>query len=278
MRPMLKKGSKILMFLLLVSFAFSCKYNKLLKSTDFDLKYKMAVEYYNKKDYNKAFPLFEELLTLYKGTTKAEDIYYYYAYTNYHKGDYILASYHFNNFAKTFPHSTRAQECSFMNAYCYYLDSPEASLDPSNTVKAIDELQTFINKYPKSDSLDRCNILIDNLRGKLEEKSYKAAQLYFRTEDYRAAIVAYKNTLKDFPDIASREEINFMIVKSNYLLAIKSIESKKEERLKNTAESYLKFIDTYPQSKYLKEAEEIYSVTLKELKKKTTERSVLIDT
>lgn len=265
---MLKKGYKILVFVVLVSFAFSCKYNKLLKSTDFDLKYKMAVEYFNKKDYNKAFPLFEELLTLYKGTTKAEDIYYYYAYTNYHLGDYILAGYHFKNFAKTFPHSKRAQECSFMNAYCYYLDSPEASLDPTNTTKAIAELQTFINKYPTSDSLDRCNILIDDLRGKLERKSFNAAMLYFKTQDYRAAIVAFKNTLKDFPDIASREELNFMIVKSNYLLAINSIESKKAERLQNTADAYLKFLDTYPQSRFLKEAEEIYTSTLKEQKKK----------
>ena len=274
---MLKNGSKILVFLLLVSFAFSCKYNKLLKSTDFDLKYRMAVEYYQKKEYNKAFPLFEELLTLYKGTSKAEDIYYYYAYTNYHMGDYILASYHFNNFAKTFPSSTRAQECSFMNAYCYYLDSPEASLDPTNTFKAIDELQLFINKYPQSDSLDRCNILIDDLRGKLEEKSYKSAMLYFKTEDYRAAIVGFKNTLKEFPDIAKREELNFMIVKANYLLAVNSIESKKEERLKSTSEAYINFIDTDPQSQYLKEAEEIYTNTQKALKKKTTERSGLID-
>jgi len=264
---MLKKGGKILVFMLLVSFAFSCKYNKLLKSTDFDLKYKMAVEYYNKKDYNKAFPLFEELLTLYKGTSKAEDIYYYYAYTNYHLGDYILASYHFNNFSKTFPNSKRAEECQYMNAYCYYLDSPEASLDPTNTFKAIAELQLFINKYPRTDSLDRCNILIDDLRTKLEKKSYNAAMLYYKTQDYRAAIVAFKTTLNEFPDIASSEELNFMIVKASYLLAVSSIESKKEERLKSTSEAYIKFIDAYPKSKYIKEAEGIYSNTLKELKK-----------
>ena len=89
-----------------------------------------------------------------------------------------------------------------------------------------------------------------------------------------AFIVGFKNTLKDFPDIAKREELNFMIVKANYLLALNSIESKKEERLKNTSEAYIKFIDTYPQSQYLKEAEEIYSGTLKELKKKTNSQSI----
>lgn len=271
---MLKNGLKIIVFIIAVSFAFSCKYNKLLKSTDFDKKYSMAIEYYNKKKYNKAFPLFEELLALYKGTVKAEDIYYYYAYTNYKLGDYILAGYHFNNFVKTFPHSLRAQECSYMHAYCYYLDSPESSLDPTNTVKAMEELQSFINKYPKSDSLNRCNQLMDDLRGKLERKSYNSAMLYYKTQDYRAAIIAFKNTLKDFPDIAQREEINYMILKANYQLAVNSVESKKEERLNNTVEAYTKFIDSYPQSKYLKDAEKIFSDVQEQLKKKTNSQSI----
>ena len=69
--------------ILLFCFASCSKYSRLLKSTDFNKKYDMAVIYYNKKNYNKAFPLFEELLSLYKGTDKAEKIYYYYAYCNY---------------------------------------------------------------------------------------------------------------------------------------------------------------------------------------------------
>ena len=85
--------------LLVLSFLLvgtACKYQKILKSTDLNLKYEMAVKYYEKKDYSRAFPLFEELLNLYKGTAKAQDIYYYYAMCNYGLDDYALASYHFN--------------------------------------------------------------------------------------------------------------------------------------------------------------------------------------
>ena len=47
--------------------------------------------------------LLEELVSVYRGTGKAEKILFYYAYATYAIGDYLLAGYHFNNFVKTFP-------------------------------------------------------------------------------------------------------------------------------------------------------------------------------
>ena len=59
----------------------------------------------------------------------------------------------------------------------------------------------------------------------------------------------------------------FMIIKSYYLLAQKSISTKKKERYDLAVESYLDFIDQYPTSKYVREAERMYSVCLNNLKK-----------
>ena len=56
-------------------------------------------------------------------------------------------------------------------------------------------------------------------------------------------------------------------LKSNYLLALNSIESKKQERFKAAADLYIKFLDTYPKSDYLKQAEMIYTSALKSLEK-----------
>ena len=245
----------------------SCsKYHQLLKSTDLDHKYEMAIQYYNGEEYYKAFPLFEELLTLYKGTAKGEEVYYYYAYCNYYLDDFILAGYYFKNFAKTYPNSKHAEECQYMNAYCYYQTSPPSSLDQTNTYKAIDELQLFINLYSQSDRIAGCNELIDELRDKLETKTYKNSRLYYKLGIYKAAIVAFNITLKEFPDTKYKEDIVFLILKSNYLLASNSVESKKEERLKLTVDAYNTFIEAYPNSEYIKEAESIYGNSLKQLK------------
>ncbi len=262
---MLKKAGILFAFLLLIALASCNNYNRLLKSSDFELKYTKAVEYYGKKNYVKALPLFEELMTVYRGTGKAEQVAYYYAYCNFGLEDYLLASYHLKNFVRTFPKSEFAEEAMFTSAYCYFLDSPVYSLDQENTVKAISEFQLFVNMYPNSSKIKDCNEYIDKLRGKLERKNYENALLYFNIEDYKASMQAFKNLLKDFPDNPYREEANFMILKSNFLLAKNSITEKKEERYKSTIENYYKFIDNFKESKYLTEAETIFEAAQKQV-------------
>ena len=161
----------LLLCCVLVAFvASSCsKYQKVLKSTDLPYKFDMAMKYYEDGEYYRAEVLYEELIGLYRGLGKAEEIYYYHAYCNYYMEDYIMAGYYFDNFIKTYPTSKHAEECRFMSAYCYYMNSPESSLDQSNTVRAIDELQLFINRYPESDRVAECNDLMDVLRNKLEK-------------------------------------------------------------------------------------------------------------
>ena len=223
----------------------------------------MAVKYYEKEDYVKALTLLEELITLYRGTSKEENALYYYANTNYYMGDFEMARYHFRNFVKSFPNNKYAEECAFMTAECYYLNSPSYSLDQSDTKIAIKEFQAFINEYPKSTRVAQGNEIIDKLREKLEKKYYEISKQYYHTGDYKSAVYSFNNTLKDFPDTKFREELNFLIIKSYYLLALNSIESKKAERLKLTIDAYIKFVDNFPNSVFLKSAESLYESAIK---------------
>ncbi len=254
----LKNPIFILLFTCIISTSCS-DYQKVLKSNDYARKYELAKKLYDKKDYQKAYPLLEELVSVKRGTSEAEDIYYYYCYCNYYLDDLISASYHFAQFAKTYPSSKRTEEMAYMNAYCYYLGSPAPSLDQSNSYRAIEELQLFINQYPNSTRIEECNTLIDKLRAKLEIKAYETAMLYYKMSDYKAAIIAMQNTIKDFPMTTYKEELLFLICKSNYELAENSIDSKKYERYKSTIDAYFTFIDKFATGKYAKEAESIHS-------------------
>jgi len=265
---MFKKAySAITIFSIMLVFAGCSKYQRILKSNDFEKKFEVAKAYYDNGKYQKAFPLFEELITVFRGTSKAEDVYYYYAYSNYKLGDFMLAGYHFDNFVRTFPRSDRAEDAQFMNAKCYFLDSSEPSLDQTSTKKAIDELQLFINKYPESPKVDECNDLMDRLRFKLETKAYNGAKLYYRLGEYKAAIFALRNTLAEFPDTRHREEISFMIVRSSYLLADNSIDEKKIERFEQALRECDEFIERYPRASDVKNAESIKEDSKKELEK-----------
>ncbi|MCD4747518.1 MAG: outer membrane protein assembly factor BamD [Bacteroidales bacterium] len=263
---MLKNVIFFILIIIFSGFLTSCsKYQKLLKSTDNEVKYKKAIEYYEKEDYFRALQLFDQLIPVYRGTKESETIFYNYAYAYYKQEDYILASYYFHRFAKNFPRSKNAEECKFMSAYCKYLDSPVYTLDQTNTYEAIKELQLFINTYPNSERIAECNELIDKLRVKLEKKSYEIGKLYYKMSRYQAAVYSFNNLLKDFPDTKYREEALFYIIKSYYKYALKSIEHKKNERYQSAIESYTDFIILFPESDYLKEVSLMYNNSLKEL-------------
>lgn len=243
------------MFLLIITLG-SCKskYEKLKASNDNAKKYQEAVKFYNKKDYTKALGLFEDLVTRYRGRAEAEDLFYYYAYTNYKLKDYTSARFHFKTFADTYPSSPRAEECRFIAAYCYYLDSPIYSLDQENTTKAIESLQLFINLYPKSDRVTEASKLIQNLRDKLEQKSYANSKLYLTIGDYQSAVIAFGNTLRDYPDTKYAEELEFLTIRAQYEFAKISFERKQPERYDLTINYADQFIEKYPSSKFLGDA------------------------
>lgn len=254
----MKKFSLYIILLVTVTFASCDGYNKLLKSSNYELKLQRAQEYYAKGNYVKATALFEELIPVYKGSDKAEEIYYYFSYCNYYQGDYALSQYHFKNYFRSFPTGKHAEECLFMNAYCYYLNSPIYKLDQTDTKNAMAELQNFIDLYPESSRIDSCNKINDLLRGKLERKELDITNQYFNISDYKAAIASGNNFMKDFPESMRIDEILYVIVDSYYLLAVNSLETKKIERLNLAMESYLKLVDLYPKSSYLSKAESVY--------------------
>ncbi|NSW45017.1 MAG: outer membrane protein assembly factor BamD [Bacteroidales bacterium] len=240
--------------------ALGCSnFQKLLKSTDYNLVYNEAVKYYEKKDYFRAQSLFENLENIFKASDKADKILYYLGYCYYNQRDYIMASYYFKNVGNRYPLSPLREESDFMAAYCSYLDAPDYSLDQTYTYQAIDQMQAFINRYPKSDKIKQCNEIIDNLRAKLEKKAFEAAKLYYKTGYYQSAIIALKNSLQEFPDSRYREETLFLILKSSFIYAQNSIEEKKKERMAATINEYYTFTSEYPNSTFLNEAKKIYN-------------------
>ncbi|MVN23304.1 outer membrane protein assembly factor BamD [Mucilaginibacter arboris] len=245
-----------LLFILSIGL-FSCKskFEKLKASNDYSKKYQEGIKYYNKKDYSRALALFDDLVQRYRGRSEAEDLFYYYAFANYKLRDYTSAGYHFKNFADTYPNSARAEECRYMAAYCSYLESPNSTLDQTNTLQSIDKLQLFINLYPKSSRVAEASKLIQNLRDRLETKSYDNAKLYLTIGDYKSAVIAFKNSMRDFPDTKYSEEMEFLTIQAQYLYAKNSLETKQEERYQEAINAYSEFKEKYPSSQYLKQAD-----------------------
>ena len=69
--------------LLTVALVSCNEYNKILKSTDRDLKYTYAKKYFDEGKYNRSITLLEELVSFMKGTAQAEESLYLLAQSHY---------------------------------------------------------------------------------------------------------------------------------------------------------------------------------------------------
>ena len=234
----------------------SCnKYNKVTKSKDYDYKLKMADEYFSKGKYKIAQELYEELFPVFKGTIKFEELYYKDAYCFYYMKSYADAENLFKGFLEVFPNSTKAEEVDYMRSYCFYMQSPKLELEQVNTIKAMGMMQTFINTHPGSERNKEASEIIDKSRAKLEMKEHRAAELYYNMSQYRAAAIAFTNLTNNYPESLKGEEYKLKTVKAYFKFAKLSYEDKQIERYEKVITEYQDFIDRYPESKLLKEAE-----------------------
>jgi len=265
-RPFTMRASVVLLLAWLLLPGCS-EFNKALKSTDVQYKLDVARKYYEEEEYERALPLLEELIVLTRGSTLGEEVGYLHAKSFYNMKDYYLGGYYLTNFARTFPTSVHAEECAFLSAMCHYRNSPTFELDQSDTRRAIDELQLFLVRYPRTDLRDSCNGLIDQLRYKLEQKDLHSALQYERTKNYRAAHEALEQFLRKWPNSDHREEAMIALLKADHRLAVNSVADKKEERLRDAIRSYHNFVDAFGQSGRLSEAERMYDELIAELER-----------
>lgn len=244
----------------------SNSFNKVMKSTDYEYKLKMADKYFDDKKYSLAQQVYEELYPVYKGTDKFEQLYYKDAYCFYYMENYRDAENFFKGFLEVFPNSSKAEEVDFMHAMCFYKQSPKLELEQTNTAKAMGVMQTFINTHPGSSRIPEATEIIDKCRAKLEQKELRAADLYYKVGQYRAAAIAYDNLLNSYPESAAADTYKLQAIKSYYKFAQLSIMDKQIERYEKVVTEFDDFTDRFPESKLRKEAEEYKSLSLNNIK------------
>lgn len=257
--------SFLTVFAALALLASCSKFRKIEKNPDWRVKYEASLNYFAKKDYYRASILLEQIMPIIRGLPEAEKAQFTLAYCQYYQKLYLLSSEHFKSFYETYGRSTLAEEARYMYAYSLFKSSPGSNLDQTESIEAMVSMQEFLNRYPQSQYRDQALEVINTIQLRLEEKGFNNARQYLQLRYYKAAIVALENFIKNFPDSRYVEEAHFLIMVSQYQLAEESIQARQKERYQEVVNDYLQFIDRYPDSAFLKEAERYYTDSLEKL-------------
>lgn len=262
------RTSQVLWALVILIVLASCsKFRKIEKSDDWKLKYQAGLGYFEKKDYYRTAILFEQILPIVRGLPEGEKVEFYLAYCQFYEKTYLLASNQFKTFFENYGRSQLAEEAYYMYAYSLFVASPAENLDQKSSIEAMGAMQTYVNQYPFGKFAEKANEVIASAQQKLEKKGYENARQYLKLKYYQAAVIAFENFKKGFPDSKYLEEVTYLKIVAQYKLAQQSIFAKQRERYASTLEFYKELVDNYPKSNFIREVESYYSDSLNQVNK-----------
>ena len=248
--------------LLCIALLSSCaaEFNRVYKSNDIDYKYEFAKECFAIGKFNQAVVLLQELVTIQKGTDKAQECLYMLGMAEYCDRDFESASETFKKYFSSYPKGIYAEQACFYIGQSLYQSTPEPRLDQTATVGAINAYQEFIDFFPESSYKERAQQRLYELQDKLILKEYLSAKLYYNLgeyfgncinggSNYEACIVTAENTLKTYPFTSMREDFYLLIMKSKFELAEQSVEEKRIDRYREAEDECYGFINEIPESK-----------------------------
>ena len=168
--------------------------------SDYTKYYEQGMEQFKKKRWEKAIQSFNLVLLNSPGGELADDAQYYVGESYFQKKDYLLAISEYQALTERYSYSPLAEDGAYKIARCYYNLSPRYQRDQTNTERALQSLQEFLDSYPQSKYRSEVEEKIRDIRDKLARKNYESGVLYIKLQEWGSAIIYFDNLLATYYD------------------------------------------------------------------------------
>ena len=174
-------------------FMTACAGNKNNRDIDYESEFKKGKTALAKGKYVRAQDHFNRVVIGASHTELGDDAMYYLGESYFlSKNEYLLAIAEYDRLIRRMPFSTFIEKARYRICESYVIMSPKYFRDQTYSEKAIEKLPEFIDDYPNSDKREKAQEDILILRDKLSHKAYESGILYMKMEEYKAAILAFK--------------------------------------------------------------------------------------
>ena len=210
-------------FLFIVSTAIfiSCSTTSTRSDIDYDIEFESGKIALGKKKYIKAQDHFNTVVIGASHTELGDDALFYLGESFFFSKEYLMAIAEYDRLIRKMPFSPFIEKARYRICEAYLTLSPKYFNDQTYSEKALEKLQEFIDDYPNSDEREEAELDIKQLRNKLSEKSYRSGVLYMKMEEYKAALLAFKQVIElyydtDFIELAHLKTIACYIEKNEF--------------------------------------------------------------
>lgn len=211
-----------------------------------DEYFEFAKKEFDDGKYLKAITDFTIIVLKFSGDPVVDDAQYYLAESHFKQDEYLIAVSEYQKLINDYPESQYVSLAQFKKGMAYYNLSSRAELDQEYTLKAIKELQNFLEEYPDHELEKNAEDYIKELRFKLAKKKLIAARTYRKMGIYDSAIIYYDIILEDYYD--SPQAINALFYKAECLY--------KQKKYIDARVNFSTFVEKYPNNRLTQKAKE----------------------
>ena len=150
---------------------------------DLSPRFEKAMRYFDKGKYSRAKDEFDYIIMTDPGSKIANESQYYMAEALFQMEEYSDASISFDRYVRFSPNYTNIEKSRYRICECAILSSNAYQREQSQTHRALEQLQMFIEDFPTSDFVEDAENAIVALRIKLAQKDFEVGRIYLKLEE-----------------------------------------------------------------------------------------------
>ena len=184
---------------------------------DLSPRFEKAMRYFDKGKYSRAKDEFDYIIMADPGSKIANESQYYMAESMFHMKEYGDASIAFDRYIRFSPDYTKIEKARYQVCECAINLSNSYQREQSQTNRALEQLQMFIEDFPGSDLVEDAEDAMLALRLKLAQKDYEVGRMYLKLEEYDSALIYFRSVLNHYYDTSFSDDARVGIIFTHIL-------------------------------------------------------------
>lgn len=203
-----------------------------------------GIKAYHRSKYEVAEASFKRVMEDYPITPEAVRAQLLIADLFYTQGSYDDSASYYTTFYTYHPTHPRAPYALFQKGMSNFKEVLTEDRDQTATRTALFAFEDLIKDFPDNPYAEKALEMVVFLRRRLAESEFYVARFYFKTKEYKGALLRFGEILKNYPKARFIDEVLFHIGESYNEIG----------KAKLAKEAYTSLVNEFPNSRYVKDA------------------------
>ena len=177
-----------------------------------------GLAFFEEEKYVKSSQQFNIIVERASHTDLGDDALFFLAESYFLNEDYDLALIEFEKLVSRMGFSPYIEKSRWRICETLMLLSPNFYHDQDSSLKAITQIQEFLDDFPNSEYSKDADKLINELRTRLAEKNMETGKLYIKLKAYDSAMSSYEVVVNEYYDTKFFNDANMEIIRCLVLL------------------------------------------------------------